>query len=239
MNNQQMLEAPLAEIVRSNFKTTKVMERYGLDFCCKGKRTLAQACTEKGIPAKDVIDDLQSLLYTDEKRHSLDDMSLAHLADHIVDTHHKYVRDQTPLINKYLNKVNNKHTDGFPYMVQVADAFSRLSAELDTHMIKEEQVVFPAIRQLETDSTVHPKFLNLALEMMEDEHELAGSLLQEMRKAANNYEVPEKACTTFAVLLHLLAEFESDLHKHVYLENHILFKKARPLAVNTDAANYN
>jgi regulator of cell morphogenesis and NO signaling len=231
MNNTELLSVPLAEIVKSNFRTSKVMERYGLDFCCNGKRTLAEACTEKAIPIADVVNDLQSLVYTNNYDTNFDEFSLTHLVDHIVNIHHHYVREQMPLIHTYLDKVNSKHGDRYPYMKQVAETFFLLCNDLEAHLKREEEIVFPIIKDLEANNSVNGE-LTLVTDAMEDEHTVVGALLLEIRNETKNYQVPEQACTTFSILLHLLKEFETDLHKHVYLENHILFPKAKKLAKN-------
>lgn len=229
MNTAQLLTTPLAKIVNTNYNTSRVFEQYGLDFCCKGKRTLEDACKEKCIPVGNVVTDLEGILGAEKSSVNFDEMSLTELATYIVDVHHQYVRRTMPLIKNYLLKVTSQHGDRYPYMKQVQTIFTRLNNELEVHLQIEEQVVFPLITDLEK-GIARRESLSSGIVMMEHEHDTAGDLLTEIRDATSNYEIPEQACTTFKVLLRLLHELETDMHKHVHLENHLLFPRAVKLA---------
>ena len=202
----ELLNQPLAAIVTKNFRAAQVFEKYGLDFCCKGNRSLGAACEEKSIVTADILDELNLALATDKEENDYLKMSTSELADYIVNVHHSYVNQNVPLILNYLFKVASKHGDRFPFMKKVFVIFSQVRTELNHHMVKEEELVFPV--------------------QIEEEHDVAGSLLNKIRELTNNYEAPDHACTTFRLVLNLLREFEADLHKHVYLENHILFPRA-------------
>ena len=155
-------------------------------------------------------------------------MPLTELADHIVRVHHTYVKFNMPQISEYVTRVATKHGDRFPYMKQVAALFLELQHEMNDHMMKEEKVLFPRIKQLANEkSTDHAiGFYEGPISVMEDEHERAGTIMQQIRELTNNYTAPQDACTTFRLSLASLQAFEADLHQHVHLENYILFPKA-------------
>lgn len=228
----ELLNQPLASIVTRNFKTAQVFEKYGLDFCCKGKRTLQQACEEKSLPAETVLNELAPVMHGSSYGKDFDSMQLSTLTDYIVNVHHAYVRNNMPIILNYLLKIATKHGEKFTYMKKVYIYFAQVRSELDEHLMKEEQVVFPIINDLEKGGVAGNPSQNLpvAVKMMEEEHDVAGGLMTKIREITNNYAVPDQACTTFRVALQMLQEFETDLHEHVYLENHLLFPKA--LALN-------
>ena len=155
-------------------------------------------------------------------------MPLSLLADYIVGTHHTYVKFNAPQIYSYLAKVAAKHGDRFPFMKEVAQLFSEIQADMAQHMLKEERILFPRIKQLEEDGALNVplEYYTGPINVMEEEHDLAGSLMSRIRELTNNYTVPEAACTTFRLSLASLQAFEADLHQHVHLENYILFPKA-------------
>jgi regulator of cell morphogenesis and NO signaling len=223
--NTELLNTPLAEIVNTNFRASKVLDKYGLDFCCKGKRTLSEACKEKSLPVSDVIDDLQASLSSPQDDNPYTSLSNAQLISHIVEIHHKYVREHGPLIQNYLFKVSTKHGDHFPYMRDVFVLFSKLHSELLHHIKDEEEKVFPLILESSNNPERNNVELKSLITAMEEEHDVAGTLLLNIRRLTNNFEVPQQACNTFRVVLQLLEDFESDLHRHVFKENHVLFSR--------------
>lgn len=232
-----LLDRPLSQIVLENFQTAQILENHGLDFCCKGKRTLRAACTEKGITAETVVAQLKNILTENNGFSNFQDLSLSTLANYIVETHHAYVRRNMPLISGYLFKIATKHGDKFPYMKRVFVLFTQVRTELESHLSKEEEVVFPAIKKLEqqrAESAV--TYMHEPIRVMEDEHEVAGTLLQKIRELTNNYEMPDGSCTTFRLAINALKDFESNLHQHVHLENNILFPKAISLFENSKTA---
>ena len=221
----------LSQIVTDHYETARVFEKYRLDFCCKGKRSLVGACEEKEIPVEDVLADLYDVLSTEDQSSGYNDMTLAELSAYIVRVHHNYVKLNSPIILNYILKVATKHGDRFPYMKLVYELFAQLIEELSSHMLKEERVLFPRITLLELNASENTvtSVLDEPIHVMKDEHEVAGQLTSEIKKLTNNYQAPEQACTTFRVALESLRAFEADLHKHVHLENNILFPKALTL----------
>jgi regulator of cell morphogenesis and NO signaling len=226
----------LASIVKENHHAVPVLEKYSLDFCCKGKRSLAEACTEKGLPVQDIESELSAaMVQENDKRMPLSQMTAEQLISHILVRHHFYVKQSMPTIMFHLGKVASKHGDRFPYMKEVLAIFSEVQHEMSAHMQKEEFILFPRIKDLEHAAIHHDRsssphnFIDGPIALMEAEHEHAGEAMFRIRELTNNYTAPETACTTFRVVLAELKEFEEDLHEHVHLENNILFPKAHAM----------
>ncbi len=226
----------LASIVKESHHAVPVLEKYSLDFCCKGKRSLAEACTEKGLPVQDIEKELSAAMTQEvDKRIPFSRMTAGQLISHIMARHHFYARQSMPAILFHLGKVASKHGDRFPYMKEVLTIFSAVQLEMDAHMQKEEFILFPRIKDLEQAGTHHDRsasphnFIDGPIAVMEAEHEHAGEAMFRIRELTNNYTAPETACTTFRVVLAELKEFEEDLHEHVHLENNILFPKAHAM----------
>lgn len=230
-------EQTLASIVTDNSGTVPVLEKYGLDFCCKGKRTLIEACKEKGLLVDDIIKEFgASLPNTSAKQMPFKDMNCEQLIGYILINHHFYVKQIMPIIAGHLEKVANKHGERFPNMVEVYQLFLEVQSEMTSHMQKEEQILFPRIKKVEeiiaseNTSAISTIDLDGPITVMMNEHDHAGDLLYKIRNLTNNYQEPVGACTTFKVVLNELKEFEEDLHKHVHLENFHLFPNAVELA---------
>ena len=236
----------LASIVTNNSKAVPVFEKYDLDFCCKGKRTLAQACDEKGLKVDLISLEIESQL---ELRLAgqmpFEEMNCDQIINYILIHHHFYVKQSMPIITGHLEKVANKHGEKFPFMVEVFHLFSELQNDMTHHMQKEEMILFPRIKHME-EIVMNNKVAEMDVAQIQgpvsvlmNEHDKAGELLYKIRNLTNGYEVPLDACTTFRVSLAELKEFEENLHKHVHLENNHLFPKAiqmmdqmNPIAVN-------
>lgn len=245
----ELMTKSLAQIVTANHKTASVFEKYNLDFCCNGKRTLEQACREKEIDTQAVLADLGSLDETNggSYQYTVDfnQFALRQLCEYIVNTHHSYVKKELPAITAYLFKVTEKHGARHPELVKIKELFARVSDEMLQHMQKEELVLFPRITDIEKkiaaqqDLTMNSSYLFSPIVMMEDEHDHAGSLLSEIRQLTGNYQPPADACTTFRLMYASLHAFEMDLHQHVHLENNILFPKALKMLSPTDQCSLN
>ncbi len=224
----------LAQIVNSNHKAASVFEKYHLDFCCKGRRSLAQACNEQQVILSEVTEQLEEI-FSNSGNGSIDfdKMSLTQLCDYIVQTHHAYVKNEMPQIYAYLDKVSNKHGDRHPELYKVFQTFAAIKEEMEGHMKKEELILFPRIKEVEklSDSAngqfqMNIGYLQSPINVMEHEHDHAGTQLNEIRLLTSNYTPPQDACTTYRLSFAALQAFEIDLHRHVHLENNILFPKA-------------
>lgn len=223
----QLLNKTVAAIVTDNFRTAPVFEKYGIDFCCKGKQSLQSACEEKNINPTNVIQDLELIRTNSSDETRFAAMYISELIDHIVTVHHQYVRANLRPILRYLSKIDLKHGERYPYINEVLSCFSRLSDEMESHMQQEEDILFPLMRNIaNNDDMSDSSDLQSLITSMEQEHSTAGELLEKIRTLTGNYNVSDNACTTFRLTMKLLEEFESDMHQHVHLENHILFPKA-------------
>lgn len=232
----EILNKTLAEIVTSDHRAAAVFERNGLDFCCKGKRSLSSACTEKGIEPLALVSQLEESLNISFPIADFNQYSLSDLIDHIVKTHHGYIKRELPELMGYVQKVASKHGGRHPELFPVFDTLSQLAEEMNLHMKKEENILFPRIKQLEkqggqTGNVGEGPGISLEspIAMMELEHDQAGALMASIRQHTGDYIPPTDACTTYRISYAGLQAFEADLHQHVHLENNILFPKALDL----------
>jgi regulator of cell morphogenesis and NO signaling len=224
----EVLNKTLSQIVTENYQAAYVFEKYGLDFCCKGKRQLKDACEEKQISIDSLLNEINIVLSAKPIGPDFNNMSLMELTGYVVRVHHTYVKKNAHKILAYVTKVAAKHGDRFPYMIEVCKLFSEVQEEMMQHMFKEEKILFPRISQLELPDkpSTSIDFLQAPIDVMEHEHDHAGSLMQQIRVLTNNYQAANDACTTHRLTFTALKDFEEDLHQHVHLENNILFPKA-------------
>lgn len=223
----------LADIVKSDFRAARVFENYNLDFCCKGNRPLSDACSEKKLNADAILQEVNSVLTGASPDKSQEDWAIDELANHILNTHHVYTKKMLPVIFAHSQKVSEVHGKNHPEVVEIAEIFSRVHDELSSHMMKEEKMLFPFILSMaeaEKNNTqsAAPPFGSVSgpISVMEREHVEAGDGFFRIRELSSNYSAPEDACSTYKVLYQELNEFENDLHRHIHLENNILFPKA-------------
>lgn len=227
-------ETTLGEIVKQNFRTAEVLESYELDFCCGGKKSLQAACAERNLNAEKVLDELYKATESPaEEANHADRWELDFLIDYILNNHHAYLRHALPTIYARAQKVSIKHGENHPETKKIFAVFSNMKLELEQHMMKEEHILFPYIRTLvnakrENRKIFPPPFGSVQnpVQMMEHEHESAGNAVSEIHALTSSHCPPEDACTTFQLLYSELRRFEHDLHKHIHLENNILFPQA-------------
>jgi len=233
--NTSLSSLSLAQIVNSNHKAASVFEKYHLDFCCKGKRSLEQACSEQQLTTSQVTEELENIFSNESNNISIDfdKMNLTQLCDYILQTHHVYVKNEMPQIYTYLQKVSSKHGDRHPELIRIFQTFAAVKEEMEGHMKKEESMLFPRIKELEKlvnsgsgKFQLNIGYLQSPINVMEHEHDHAGTQLNEIRVLTNDYTPPQDACTTYRLSFAALQAFELDLHQHVHLENNILFPKA-------------
>lgn len=216
----------LASLVSDHYQVAPLFEKLHLDFCCKGQQTLKTACEQKGLDIQQVITELDALISTSKKENvDFDKMEAAQLIQYILLHHHFYVKQTIPQLAAYLNKIVLKHGDKFPNMGRVSTLFRTLSIELLSHLEKEEQVLFPAIISMASGEAISIPLKNI-IERMLTEHDDAGEMMEQIRILTLDYTPPENVCTTFQLTLTMLKDFESNLHKHVHLENNHLFPMA-------------
>lgn len=227
----------LGQIVARNFRKAEVFKNHGIDFCCGGKKTLKQACIEKGLDLTKIQRELQTAGKDPGSRQlPYEDWSLDFLADYIVNTHHRYVKQALPSLRQHSTKVAHVHGTQHPELHRIAQLVEEINGELSSHLVKEEKILFPYIKELvaaiKNSSRPQARYFDSVqgpINMMEMEHDLAGKKLQEIKAITNNYALPAGACATYQLLYKLLDEFENDLYTHVHLENNILFPKALEL----------
>lgn len=222
----------IGKIAAKDMRKAQVFKKYGIDFCCGGKKTLMDACAEKGLDIVAVEKELQDTeKYGRSRELPFDEWNAGFLVDYIVNTHHTYVRKNLPDIMQFSRKVVQVHGDRHAELSEIAAYIEKVEQELVVHMQKEEQILFPFIKQLAGASKGQaPGFsVQNPIRVMENEHEAVGQYMAEIRKLTNDFKAPAGACTTFNLLYNLLADFEDDLHLHIHLENNILFPKAQEL----------
>ena len=221
----------VAEIVATDFGTAEVFERFGIDFCCNGRTLLADACRAVGADVDEVVRALEA---RPGRRGSSDEpapQSIPELIDHIVAIHHAYVRSSMPTIAQHLSTLVSVHGGRHPELQRVAACFQQLSDELAQHLVKEERVLFPYVRELAAAGgrSAWPSPFGTVenpIRMMEREHTEAGAELRLIRELTNGYATPADGCTTYALTMTELQAFERDLHRHIHLENNVLFPAA-------------
>ena len=231
-----MADRTVREVALENPAATRVLERFGIDYCCGGNQLLEQACAKAGATGADVLDSLEIHEETARAARQVHDWQSEPLSDlvaHIENTHHKYTREEIVRLSALLEKVCTVHGKNHPELYEIQSTFSGLVQELTTHMMKEEMVLFPYMVRLEEaviqkEPVLPAPFgtVRNPVAMMEHEHDSAGNALRAMRKASKEFLTPADACVSYQALYKALEAFEADLHQHIHLENNILFPRA-------------
>jgi len=224
-----MKEKTIADIVTADIRTASIFKRHGIDFCCEGGKILSDVCKEKKIRVSKITNDIEKLNSTKNEK-NYNKMSVNALIKHIIETHHKYVKEKIPTIKDFAKKVSKVHGKNYPETNLIYHLFLRLSDELLDHMNKEEEILFPKIKILIDKTYSKSVFFSYGtilnpIKMMEMEHETAKKVLKEIEELSNKYTPPLSACNTYRALYNSLEEFQDDLHIHIHLENNILFPK--------------
>jgi regulator of cell morphogenesis and NO signaling len=223
-------QCTVGELVVERPSRARVFEKLGIDYCCGGKKLLQDVCLEKNLDYATVIKELDFEQAAPAPAvRNWASASLTDLCDHIEQTHHHYLKQELPRLEFLTTKVANRHGDKRPALVEVQRVFAELKAEMDQHMMKEERVLFPLCRELETSEelpAMHCGSVGNPIEVMIQEHEHAGDAVARIRALTDNYFCPPDACNTYRALFDALHHLERDLHEHVHKENNILFPKA-------------
>jgi regulator of cell morphogenesis and NO signaling len=232
MTNQTNIAPTVGEIVANDFRAASIFKEAGIDFCCGGNKSIAEACKEKNADESRLIQQLEALSQTPVAgAMNFKEMELGFLSDYIVNTHHKFVLKNLPELVFYTKKIAEVHGGHHPELIEVESLFTRINEELIQHLKNEEEVLFPAIKEAEKNASAEVKSTIVSEIMrMQDEHEFAGGAMDKINVLTQNYLIPSDACNTYRVSLKLLEQFEDDLHIHVHLENNILYPKALKLA---------
>lgn len=225
----------IGEIAAENPVTIRAFEKFGIDYCCGGKRTLEDACSKVGVQLEDVESYLRRIerFQRNEKTSNLNNAGLIEVVRYIVDKHHVFTKNEIQRLDNLITKVCKSHCGNHPELLRLNILFQRLCEELIPHLMKEEQILFPYIEKLveaceHKSLFIEPSFITVLnpLQVMSKEHDKAGDLLSSMRKVTNNYALPDDACNSYRALYYGLEEFERDLHQHIHTENNILFPRA-------------
>lgn len=223
-------ETTVGEIVRATPGSSRIFERLGIDYCCGGKKTLAEVCRAKGLDAATIVALLGSTdLVVPADATDPDTLSLGALCDHIERVHHGYLREELPRLDFMTRKVAAVHGDHEPRLHELRELFVHFSAAMLAHTQEEEQQVFPAIRRLgaaEAGAKERAAELKRELEKLESEHDRAGAALERVHALTDGFTPPEWACNTFRALYDGLAKLELETHQHVHKENNVLFPRA-------------
>jgi len=227
----------IGEYVAQDFRTAALFSKYGIDFCCKGNRTIEEVCEKKEVSREDLLNQITEILATkNDSGIDFKSWPLDLLADYIEKTHHRYVEEKIPVLLQFLDKLCKVHGASHPELFEINELFKGCAGELTQHMKKEELILFPFIKKMATaalteQQIVKPHFGSVQnpIAMMMEEHEAEGDRFVKIALLTNDYTAPADACNTFRVTYAMLADFEQDLHKHIHLENNILFPKAAAL----------
>ncbi len=225
-------EESIGQIAAKDIKKVEVFRKYGIDFCCGGKKSLAKVCEEKGLELSVVEAELNSANDTAPHIHTnFNDFPLDFLCEYIVNAHHSYAKKTLPILIELAEKVNNKHGARHPELAKIVNLVGLINTELTLHMRKEEVVLFPFIQKLVSKEEFEKTkdLIREPITLMEMEHESVGSYLAEIELFTNDFTPPASACNSFQLLYNTLKQFNEDIHLHVHLENNILFPKALDL----------
>jgi regulator of cell morphogenesis and NO signaling len=231
MEQLQLQKLTVGEIVANDFRTSSLFKKAGIDFCCGGKQSFSDACSEKGIDVLELESEILRIAEDPANEFmNFKNWDPVFLSQYIVNTHHKFVMKNLPELVFYTQKIASVHGENHPELIEVANLFGKINTELLQHLKNEEEVLFPAIKEvINTNSATAKKMIVSEITRMTGEHDFAGGATDEINRITKGYNVPADACNTYRVAFKLLEQFEDDLHIHVHLENNILFPKALEL----------
>jgi regulator of cell morphogenesis and NO signaling len=223
----------VGDIVKVNFKTAQIFEKNSIDFCCGGGVSLGEACSKANVDIDQLIPELESLvLLNDPDSKYIDGLELNELCDYIEKRHHSYVSETIPFLQQKLQKLCDVHGDNHSELFEVKELFDGAAENLSAHMKKEELILFPYIRKMakyiREDLNGKSEFGEAlkTIELMNEEHQTEGERFEKISTLTSSYTCPPDGCGTYQVTYKTLKDFEIDLHRHIHLENNILFKKA-------------
>lgn len=229
MKNKFTKTQAVGQIVAEFPQAAELFKKFGIDFCCGGDKSLITAVKELNLNENSILDQLNQEYAAMANQHSeigeIDwrEQSLTHLIDHIVNTHHLYLQREMPQISDYVTKILRVHGIAHSELAKVHKLFHLLKLELEQHLITEEEILFPLIKEYEKNPTDQMlEKIKTVTNNIESEHEQAGDIIKELRKITNQYERPADACTSFQLAYQKLEEMESDIFQHIHLENNIL-----------------
>lgn len=230
-------ETRVADIAAHHPATIRVFQQHGIDFCCGGKRPLAEVAREKNLDWHRLAEELQTATAGEEAdSRSWADAALPEVIGHILERYHARLRQELPRLAAMMEKVHRVYGARHPELAEVHSTFQRLRSEMEMHTMKEERILFPLIESLaaaeargEISEQVQHGSIQAPIQVMELEHDDAAEALSTLRSLTRDFTPPEDACNTYRGLYHALVELESDTHRHIHLENNVLFPRAAEL----------
>lgn len=223
-------DTPVGELVAQRPSRARVFEKHGIDYCCAGRRTLAEACARRQVDLDNLLLDLHAAdAAPPEDERDWSAAPLGELVRHIVERHHAFLREALPRLTTLGEKVTRVHGERRPALGECRRIFAGLRSELEAHLMKEEQILFPMIAALETEADAafgHCGTVANPIAVMVREHDSAGAALADLQRLTDGYVPPADACNTYRAWLDGLRELEADLHTHIHKENNILFPRA-------------
>lgn len=230
-------DTTIGEIVAADFRTAAIFENHGIDYCCGGKVALSAICTGKGLDLAPLINELEAVQgEAVERSQNYSSWALLFLADYIVNTHHTYLKENDEQIAAYARKTATVHGAHHPEVIRIAAIFDKIASDMMGHLKEEEEVFFPALKRADAariagtmPDAMDRETIRASLLRLHRDHEEIGDAVHTIRHLSKEYALPGDACNTFMLTYRKLREFEDDLHKHVHLENNILFPKAAVL----------
>ena len=226
MNATAIQNKTVREIAGQHADSYKIFHKYGIDFCCGGKRLLSDVCEEKGIEISVIANDFTALEETPSGQKDWNTETLENLINHIVDTHHQYLRDDLPRLFHLTQKVASRHGKRDTHLYKVLEIFVSMANELLAHIEKEERVLFPMIIEMEKTGDISPQIL-MPILAMEAEHEDVGKALEELGALTESYVIKPNMCASYQALYVGLKQLEEDLKLHIHKENNILFPRVQ------------
>lgn len=233
---EKLKDNTVGSIVAENLSASAIFDKYGIDYCCKGNRTLGDVCRIHGLDADRVEDEIRNAISSPARSgYDFNQWPIDLLADYIEKTHHRYVQKAIPEIVKKLEKITDVHGDNHPELSDVLNHFKDAAIALTNHMRKEEMILFPYIRNMvsegsmSSDDVSHFGSVHNPIKQMMLEHDTEGERFSTISLLTGGYSIPEDGCNTYRLTMDMLREFENDLHLHIHLENNILFPKTLKL----------
>lgn len=233
---ESLQEKTVANVVTENIKAAHVFKKYGIDFCCGGGVSIKRACEKANVNLDELTDELLRLDNQADRASDYNSWKLDFLTDHIINVHHHYVEENSPLLLQYAKRVNHVHGGFYKELNEIEALVIEVVQEMASHQKKEELILFPYIKRLvkaaeENGALPESHFgsVDNPIKMMEEEHDEAGEIMRKIAALSNNFTPPQGACNTYKAFFAKLEEFEQDLHHHIHLENNILFPKATKL----------
>ncbi len=235
---ENIIDKTIGEMVAEDYRLAKVFKKYRIDFCCRGNRSLQEVANKNNLEIEILQRDLEAVQQENNTDSGMNFKSwpLDLVTDYIEKKHHRYVTQTIPVLQLYLKKLSRVHGERHPELFVIEEHFNASAEELAKHMKKEEQILFPWIRKMvqaqqnqDVLETPHFNSVQNPITCMMQEHDNEGERFREIAKQSNNYTPPSDACNTYKVAYALLQEFEEDLHRHIHLENNILFPKAKTM----------